>query len=160
MSRVRLLAGDKARLLRARMDISVLPNNNHPEKFLQLDVRMLPASCGVTQVGALLVSQRHWQNRVYVQVGLVSVSLAVAPRLPLAWDLDHGVCSDPPWQEKLLQLLRMCCCGSRALSPSPPEREKTQDGEERPGSSRDPCCPVRGPVPGEAHQPSHSHLQR
>lgn len=54
------------------MDVCVLPNNNHPEKFLQLDVRTLPASCGVTQVGALVFSERHWQNRVYVQVGPVS----------------------------------------------------------------------------------------
>uniref|UniRef100_A0A3B4YYK5 Membrane integral NOTCH2 associated receptor 2 n=1 Tax=Seriola lalandi dorsalis TaxID=1841481 RepID=A0A3B4YYK5_SERLL len=51
------------------MDISVLPNNNHPEKFLQLDVGMLPATHGMFQVGALMSSQRHWQNRVYSQVG-------------------------------------------------------------------------------------------
>lgn len=75
VSQVRLLAGDTASLLWVRMDISVLPNNNHPEKFLQLDVRMLPASCGVTQVGALLLTQKHWQNRVYDQVGLVSLWL-------------------------------------------------------------------------------------
>ncbi|XP_034564903.1 major intrinsically disordered NOTCH2-binding receptor 1-like [Notolabrus celidotus] len=47
-----------------RVDISVLPNNNHPEKFLQLDVRTLP---GLFEVGALVSSQRHWQNRVYSQ---------------------------------------------------------------------------------------------
>lgn len=77
VSQVRLLAGDTASLLWVRMDISVLPNNNHPEKFLQLDVRMLPASCGVTQVGALLLTQKHWQNRVYDQVGLVSLALVL-----------------------------------------------------------------------------------
>ncbi|XP_029372257.1 major intrinsically disordered NOTCH2-binding receptor 1-like [Echeneis naucrates] len=49
------------------MDISVLPNNNHPEKFLQLDVRMLPATHGMFQVGAIMSGQRHWQNRVYSQ---------------------------------------------------------------------------------------------
>ncbi|XP_051268352.1 major intrinsically disordered NOTCH2-binding receptor 1-like [Dicentrarchus labrax] len=49
------------------MDISVLPNNNHPEKFLQLDVGMLPATHGMFQVGAVMSSQRHWQNRVYSQ---------------------------------------------------------------------------------------------
>lgn len=75
VSQVRLLVGDIASLLWVRMDISVLPNNNHPEKFFQLDVRMLPSSCGVTQVGALLFTQRHWQNRVYDQVGLVSLWL-------------------------------------------------------------------------------------
>ncbi|KAA8578019.1 hypothetical protein FQN60_004504 [Etheostoma spectabile] len=53
------------------MDISVLPNNNHPEKFLQLDVGMLPATHGMFQVGALVSSQRHWQNRVYSQVDVV-----------------------------------------------------------------------------------------
>uniref|UniRef100_A0A8P4G2R8 Major intrinsically disordered Notch2-binding receptor 1-like C-terminal domain-containing protein n=1 Tax=Dicentrarchus labrax TaxID=13489 RepID=A0A8P4G2R8_DICLA len=51
----------------SRMDISVLPNNNHPEKFLQLDVGMLPATHGMFQVGAVMSSQRHWQNRVYSQ---------------------------------------------------------------------------------------------
>ncbi|XP_069369447.1 major intrinsically disordered NOTCH2-binding receptor 1-like [Paralichthys olivaceus] len=49
------------------MDISVLPNNNHPEKFLQLDVRILPATHGMFQVGSAISSQRHWQNRVYSQ---------------------------------------------------------------------------------------------
>ncbi|XP_076614596.1 major intrinsically disordered NOTCH2-binding receptor 1-like [Chaetodon auriga] len=48
------------------MDISVLPNNN-PEKFLQLDVGMLPAPYGMFQVGAVMSSQRHWQNRLYSQ---------------------------------------------------------------------------------------------
>ncbi|XP_026154041.1 major intrinsically disordered NOTCH2-binding receptor 1-like [Mastacembelus armatus] len=49
------------------MDISVLPNSNHPEKFLQLDVRMLPTTRGMFQVGAVMCSQKHWQNRVYFQ---------------------------------------------------------------------------------------------
>ncbi|KAM9307132.1 major intrinsically disordered NOTCH2-binding receptor 1-like [Pholidichthys leucotaenia] len=49
------------------MDISVLPNNNHPEKFLQLDVRMLPATHGMFQIGTLMSTQRQWQNRVYSQ---------------------------------------------------------------------------------------------
>ncbi|KAM7393472.1 hypothetical protein PAMA_008228 [Pampus argenteus] len=49
------------------MDISILPNNNHPEKFLQLDVGMLPAMHGMFQVEAVMSSQRHWQNRVYFQ---------------------------------------------------------------------------------------------
>ncbi|KAM4527284.1 major intrinsically disordered NOTCH2-binding receptor 1-like [Odontesthes bonariensis] len=43
------------------MDIFVLPNNDHPEKFLQLDVKMLGATF---QAGAL---RRHWQNRLYSQ---------------------------------------------------------------------------------------------
>ncbi|KAG7280802.1 hypothetical protein CRUP_035467, partial [Coryphaenoides rupestris] len=49
------------------MDDEYLPNNNHPEKFLQLDVRKLPISHGVFQVGAAMTSQRHWQNRLYAQ---------------------------------------------------------------------------------------------
>ncbi|KAM7369490.1 hypothetical protein PAMP_013757 [Pampus punctatissimus] len=49
------------------MDISILPNNNHPEKFLQLDVGMLPAMHSMFQVEAVMSSQRHWQNRVYFQ---------------------------------------------------------------------------------------------
>ncbi|KAL7847605.1 hypothetical protein AOLI_G00223230 [Acnodon oligacanthus] len=47
------------------MDITVLPNNNHPEKFLQLDVGMLPATHGMFQIGAALSGQKQWQNRVY-----------------------------------------------------------------------------------------------
>ncbi|XP_035245878.1 major intrinsically disordered NOTCH2-binding receptor 1-like [Anguilla anguilla] len=54
------------------MDLSVLPNNNHPEKFLQLDVNTLPASHGMFDrvgfaAGAALSGQRQWQNRVYSQ---------------------------------------------------------------------------------------------
>ena len=67
----------------AGMDISVLPNNNHPEKFLQLDVGMLPATHGMFQVGAVMSSQRYWQNRVYSQVrtGLNTYLLFVVTRL-------------------------------------------------------------------------------
>ncbi|XP_035766446.1 major intrinsically disordered NOTCH2-binding receptor 1-like homolog [Neolamprologus brichardi] len=49
------------------MDISALPNNNHPEKFLQLDVGMLPATHRMFQVGAVMSSQKQWQNRIYSQ---------------------------------------------------------------------------------------------
>ncbi|KAM4719601.1 major intrinsically disordered NOTCH2-binding receptor 1-like [Anableps anableps] len=49
------------------MDISVLPNNNHPKKFLQLDVGILDATHSMFQVGAFVSSQRRWQNRVYLQ---------------------------------------------------------------------------------------------
>lgn len=71
MCPVRLLAGEAVCLLGAKMDISVLPNNNHPEKFLQLDVGMLPASHSMYQFRALMSSQKHWQNRVYVQVRML-----------------------------------------------------------------------------------------
>lgn len=56
------------------MDIAVLPNNNHPEKFLQLDVGMLPATHGMFQIGAAVMSrQRQWHNRMYSQVNAVSI---------------------------------------------------------------------------------------
>ncbi|XP_067884991.1 major intrinsically disordered NOTCH2-binding receptor 1-like [Heterodontus francisci] len=54
------------------MDLSVLPNNNHPDKFLQLDVKALATSPGLSQIcftdlsGAALSGQ-HWHNRVYSQ---------------------------------------------------------------------------------------------
>ncbi|KAM8962254.1 major intrinsically disordered NOTCH2-binding receptor 1-like [Pelodytes ibericus] len=43
------------------MDLSVLPNNNHPDKFLRLDVRTLIANSGVLQA-------RQWRNKMYWQV--------------------------------------------------------------------------------------------
>ncbi|XP_038126802.1 major intrinsically disordered NOTCH2-binding receptor 1-like [Cyprinodon tularosa] len=49
------------------MDVSVLPNSNHPERLLQLDVGMLDARRGLSQVGAIVSSQRRWHNRVYWQ---------------------------------------------------------------------------------------------
>ncbi|XP_029941432.1 major intrinsically disordered NOTCH2-binding receptor 1-like [Salarias fasciatus] len=49
------------------MDISVLPNNNHPEKFLQLDVGTLAARDVFQLRAAVSSSQRQWQNRVYLQ---------------------------------------------------------------------------------------------
>ncbi|XP_006626987.1 major intrinsically disordered NOTCH2-binding receptor 1-like [Lepisosteus oculatus] len=53
------------------MDFSVLPNNNHPEKFLQLEVKSLPISPAMAQAGfaagAALSGHRQWQNRVYLQ---------------------------------------------------------------------------------------------
>ncbi|XP_014350722.1 major intrinsically disordered NOTCH2-binding receptor 1-like [Latimeria chalumnae] len=54
------------------MDLSVLPNNNHPDKFLQLDVNTLPANPALTQArfaglpGAALTGKK-WHNKVYSQ---------------------------------------------------------------------------------------------
>ncbi|XP_053555716.1 major intrinsically disordered NOTCH2-binding receptor 1-like [Bombina bombina] len=42
------------------MDLSVLPNNNHPDKFLRLDVKNLIANSAVLQ-------GRQWHNKVYLQ---------------------------------------------------------------------------------------------
>lgn len=63
------------------MDIAVLPNNNHPEKFLQLDVGMLPATHGMFQIGAVMSRQRQWHNRMYSQVNAVSVHTQAAVEL-------------------------------------------------------------------------------
>ncbi|XP_009094375.2 major intrinsically disordered NOTCH2-binding receptor 1-like [Serinus canaria] len=55
------------------MDLSVLPNNNHPDKFLQLEVKslvknsaFLPANWAKFPEAALPGVQR-WHNRIYLQ---------------------------------------------------------------------------------------------
>uniref|UniRef100_A0A3Q0RNG6 Membrane integral NOTCH2 associated receptor 2 n=1 Tax=Amphilophus citrinellus TaxID=61819 RepID=A0A3Q0RNG6_AMPCI len=65
------------------MDISVLPNNNHPEKFLQLDIRMLPAAHSVFQVGAVMSSQKQWQNRIYSQVCTIVLTVGLPGKCPV-----------------------------------------------------------------------------
>ncbi|XP_062870842.1 major intrinsically disordered NOTCH2-binding receptor 1-like [Trichomycterus rosablanca] len=64
------------------MDITVLPNNNHPEKFLQLDVRTLPASHGMFQIGAALSGQRQWHNKVYSQSSRTRMKMSKQPVSP------------------------------------------------------------------------------
>ncbi|XP_011945526.1 PREDICTED: UPF0258 protein KIAA1024-like homolog isoform X2 [Cercocebus atys] len=55
------------------MDLSVLPNNNHPDKFLQLDVKSLMRSSALLQAslarfpGGNYPAAQHWQNLVYSQ---------------------------------------------------------------------------------------------
>ncbi|XP_031221608.1 major intrinsically disordered NOTCH2-binding receptor 1-like isoform X3 [Mastomys coucha] len=55
------------------MDLSVLPNNNHPDKFLQLDVKSLMRSSTLLQAslarfpGGNYPATQHWQNLVYSQ---------------------------------------------------------------------------------------------
>ncbi|XP_066128236.1 major intrinsically disordered NOTCH2-binding receptor 1-like [Saccopteryx bilineata] len=55
------------------MDLSVLPNNNHPDKFLQLDVKMLMRNSALLQAslvrfpGGIHPDAQHWQNLVYSQ---------------------------------------------------------------------------------------------
>uniref|UniRef100_A0A8C9NIN9 Membrane integral NOTCH2 associated receptor 2 n=1 Tax=Serinus canaria TaxID=9135 RepID=A0A8C9NIN9_SERCA len=56
------------------MDLSVLPNNNHPDKFLQLEVKslvknsaFLPANWAKFPEAALPGVQR-WHNRIYLQI--------------------------------------------------------------------------------------------
>uniref|UniRef100_A0A3Q4GEN5 Major intrinsically disordered Notch2-binding receptor 1-like C-terminal domain-containing protein n=1 Tax=Neolamprologus brichardi TaxID=32507 RepID=A0A3Q4GEN5_NEOBR len=70
------------------MDISALPNNNHPEKFLQLDVGMLPATHRMFQVGAVMSSQKQWQNRIYSQKHITPSTLKTRIRQnPLYMDV-------------------------------------------------------------------------
>ncbi|XP_003782272.1 UPF0258 protein KIAA1024-like homolog [Otolemur garnettii] len=55
------------------MDLSVLPNNNHPDKFLQLDVKSLMRSSALLQAslarfpGGNYPAAQNWQNLVYAQ---------------------------------------------------------------------------------------------
>ncbi|XP_049643333.1 major intrinsically disordered NOTCH2-binding receptor 1-like [Suncus etruscus] len=55
------------------MDLSVLPNNNHPDKFLQLDVKSLVRNSALLQAslakfpGGYDPTAQHWQNLVYSQ---------------------------------------------------------------------------------------------
>ncbi|XP_036279934.1 major intrinsically disordered NOTCH2-binding receptor 1-like [Pipistrellus kuhlii] len=55
------------------MDLSALPNNNHPDKFLQLDVKLLMRNSALLQAslvrfpGGSYPTAQHWQNLVYAQ---------------------------------------------------------------------------------------------
>lgn len=58
------------------MDLSVLPNNNHPDKFLQLDVKALSIRPGLGPVGftglsGAALSGQQWHNQVYSQVSVL-----------------------------------------------------------------------------------------
>ncbi|XP_062940804.1 major intrinsically disordered NOTCH2-binding receptor 1-like [Cynocephalus volans] len=59
--------------MKGDMDLSVLPNNNHPDKFLQLDVKSFMRSSALLQAslarfpGASHPAAQHWQNLVYSQ---------------------------------------------------------------------------------------------
>ncbi|XP_051499634.1 major intrinsically disordered NOTCH2-binding receptor 1-like [Apus apus] len=55
------------------MDFSILPNNNHPNKFLQLEVKSLVKNSAFLQASlakfpeAALPGVQQWHNRVYLQ---------------------------------------------------------------------------------------------
>ncbi|XP_067424748.1 major intrinsically disordered NOTCH2-binding receptor 1-like [Emydura macquarii macquarii] len=55
------------------MDFSVLPNNNHPDKFLQLDVKSLVKKTAFLQASlakypeAVFPGAQQWHNKVYLQ---------------------------------------------------------------------------------------------
>lgn len=56
------------------MDLSALPNNNHPDKFLQLEVKSLVKNSTFLQARlakfpeAALPGVQQWHNRIYLQV--------------------------------------------------------------------------------------------
>ncbi|KAJ7424043.1 hypothetical protein WISP_30579 [Willisornis vidua] len=62
------------------MDLSVLPNNNHPDKFLQLEVKSLVKSSALLQASwakfpdAALPGVQRWHNRVYLQREMKTVT--------------------------------------------------------------------------------------
>ncbi|KAM5301934.1 major intrinsically disordered NOTCH2-binding receptor 1-like [Glossophaga mutica] len=55
------------------MDLSALPNNNHPDKFLQLDVKLLMRNSALLHGGLVrfpggnFPAAQNWQNLVYSQ---------------------------------------------------------------------------------------------
>ncbi|XP_054422226.1 major intrinsically disordered NOTCH2-binding receptor 1-like [Pteronotus mesoamericanus] len=55
------------------MDLYVLPNNNHPDKFLQLDMKLLLRSLALLQASLVrfpcgnFPAAQNWQNLVYLQ---------------------------------------------------------------------------------------------
>ncbi|KAF6082102.1 membrane integral NOTCH2 associated receptor 2 [Phyllostomus discolor] len=55
------------------MDLSALPNNNHPDKFLQLDVKLLMRNSALLQGGLVrfpggnFPAAQNWKNLVYSQ---------------------------------------------------------------------------------------------
>nr|XP_006131961.1 UPF0258 protein KIAA1024-like homolog [Pelodiscus sinensis] len=55
------------------MDFSVLPNNNHPDKFLQLEVKSLMKNSAFLQASlakfpeAAFPGAQQWHNKVYLQ---------------------------------------------------------------------------------------------
>ncbi|XP_031413281.1 major intrinsically disordered NOTCH2-binding receptor 1-like [Meleagris gallopavo] len=55
------------------MDLSALPNNNHPDKFLQLEVKSLVKNSTLLQARlaklpeAALPGVQQWHNRIYLQ---------------------------------------------------------------------------------------------
>uniref|UniRef100_I1E4Y1 Membrane integral NOTCH2 associated receptor 2 n=1 Tax=Mus musculus TaxID=10090 RepID=I1E4Y1_MOUSE len=72
--------------MKGDMDLSVLPNNNHPDKFLQLDVKSLMRSSTLLQAslarfpGGNYPATQHWQNLVYSQSPVASQRNSVSRR--------------------------------------------------------------------------------
>uniref|UniRef100_A0A8D0G0X6 Membrane integral NOTCH2 associated receptor 2 n=1 Tax=Strix occidentalis caurina TaxID=311401 RepID=A0A8D0G0X6_STROC len=103
------------------MDFSVLPNNNHPDKFLQLEVKSLVKNSAFLQASlakfpeAALPGVQQWHNRVYLQgkktvgsqtmgYGAMLASLPTPPK-PLfcaggSNPLYSDIQVDDDWEEK------------------------------------------------------------
>nr|XP_009943898.1 PREDICTED: UPF0258 protein KIAA1024-like homolog [Opisthocomus hoazin] len=71
------------------MDLSILPNNNHPDKFLQLEGKSLLKSSAFLQASlakfpeAALPGVQRWHNRVYLQLCFCTIRLWLSPELHL-----------------------------------------------------------------------------
>ncbi|XP_069348053.1 major intrinsically disordered NOTCH2-binding receptor 1-like [Eulemur rufifrons] len=79
------------------MDLSVLPNNNHPDKFLQLDVKPLMSSALLQASlarcpGGNDPTAQHWQNLLYAQRDKKNFA---AQRIRGS-STGHGVAADSP----------------------------------------------------------------
>ncbi|XP_051876591.1 major intrinsically disordered NOTCH2-binding receptor 1-like [Pristis pectinata] len=77
------------------MDLSVLPNNNHPDKFLQLDVKALSTRPGLGPLGFMglsgaALSGQQWHNRVYSQ----SKNQKLSGKFSMQWNDDSPVFVD------------------------------------------------------------------
>ncbi|XP_062045775.1 major intrinsically disordered NOTCH2-binding receptor 1-like [Lepus europaeus] len=81
------------------MDLSVLPNNNHPDKFLQLDVKSLTRSSALLQASLARFpsgnypAAQHWQNLVYSQREKKNI---VAQRIKGSSREDLVIADSPP----------------------------------------------------------------
>uniref|UniRef100_A0A670KGQ9 Membrane integral NOTCH2 associated receptor 2 n=1 Tax=Podarcis muralis TaxID=64176 RepID=A0A670KGQ9_PODMU len=92
------------------MDLSALPNNNHPDKFLQLDVKSLAKTSVFLQTWLAnfpdthFPGQQQWHNRVYSQViGIDHKGHRVQPpakqETPSENPLYRDVFPDDSWKE-------------------------------------------------------------
>ncbi|XP_062415010.1 major intrinsically disordered NOTCH2-binding receptor 1-like homolog [Pungitius pungitius] len=107
------------------MDISALPNNNHPEKFLQLDVGMLPATRGLFQVGAAVSGHKHWQNRVYSQRRCSRGEGAAEEKVQQRRWCSRGDGA----AEEMVQQRRRCSRGEGAAEEKVQQRRRCSRGE-------------------------------
>uniref|UniRef100_A0A8C4XYB5 Membrane integral NOTCH2 associated receptor 2 n=2 Tax=Gopherus TaxID=38771 RepID=A0A8C4XYB5_9SAUR len=91
------------------MDFSVLPNNNHPDKFLQLDVKSLMKNSAFLQASlvkfpeAAFPGAQQWHNKVYLQ--MVSQAILRGGEFPVIGlqgsnPLYTDIRTDDDWAER------------------------------------------------------------